>query len=233
MQCLIGIATLLVTTASLVAAQDLKDQLRLKPGNYWVYSGTVEWTYINTTPPRFGKKHIRWKTEILEESIRGDLKAFLVRGSLFDLAWYEPDTEPSQHFWILYRDRFFSIASDAQMLARFHDTKDSLVDLVLDQDPLLQVPLRLGRCTLAIKPPEPRQRPDLRYCWYLESRRRQTFKATGIPHNLNTVWSARYQTLPEHEILGFSPGVGFVSFDFSHHGTLAEAHVKLIEAHLQ
>jgi len=29
------------------------------------------------------------------------------------------------------------------------------------------------------------------------------------------------------------PGTGFVAYDFSHHGTLSEVHVTLVEAHLR
>jgi len=232
-KCVLAAAVGLSFSGAICAGQDLEQELRLKAGNYWVYRGTVEWTYVDTTPPQFGKKRITWKSEILEETARGDLKAFLVQGSFFDLPWYEPDTRPGQYIWIVYRDRFYSIAVDPEILARFHDARDSLIDLVLAEEPILQAPLHLGRCTVGLKPTEPRQRPDLRYCWYLENRRKQNFDVIGPAHNLKTVWTARYQTLPSHEILGFAPGIGFVSFDFSHHGTLSEAHVKLVKARLQ
>lgn len=226
--------TALVTASScLTFAQDMQDQLRLKAGNYWVYEGTVEWTFVNTVPARIGKKHITWKSEILEGTTRGDLKAFLVLGSVADLAWYEPGMKRGQYIWIIHRNRFFIIAADPKILARFRNPKDPLRDMVLAEEPILQFPLRLRSCTVEIKPEEPRQRTDSRYCWYLQNRRKEMLNIGGVPPNVVEVWTTRYQTIPLHEALGFAPSVGFVTYDFSHHGTIAEAHVKLIEAHLQ
>jgi hypothetical protein len=37
-----------------------------------------------------------------------------------------------------------------------------------------------------------------------------------------------YLTIPDEEHLTFVPGTGITSFDYSHHGTVAEAHVRLI-----
>ncbi len=215
-------------------------QLRLRPGNYWVYRGVVEWTYISTPeqqarnlPPRLGKKRIVWKSQILEQATRGDLKAYLVKGSFDDLPWYEPGRTEQQYLWIVYKNRFYTLAIDSGLLRRFRDPTDSLVSAVLKEEPVLQFPLRLSQCTTPIAPDEPRQRDDLFYCWHLEDKKRmeQTHipGVTGSP----TVWKAWYRTMPDHQIYGFAPGWGFISYDFSHHGTLSEAHVKLVEAHLR
>jgi hypothetical protein len=50
-------------------SQPVEMQLRLKTGNYWVYRGEVQWTYLShgEQPARFGKKQITWKSEIVEE----------------------------------------------------------------------------------------------------------------------------------------------------------------------
>ncbi len=223
-----------------VPEQDLQTLLRLKIGNYWVYRGTVEWTYpsgpeedAKSARTRFGKKHITWKSEIIEEVTRGEIKAFLVQGSVFDLPWYEPGTKPEQYLWVIYRNRFYSIGAKPEILARFHDPKDSLTTLIIVEEPVLQFPLRLNKCTVEVKSEEPRERDDLRYCWFLESKSGKDLSSAGLPPNAVDVWTACYQTIPSHEVLGFAPTIGFVSFDFSHHGTLAEAHVKLVEVHLQ
>jgi hypothetical protein len=232
-----GIKAFLVALVVAIGAvadgtQSMNDQLRLKPGNYWIYKGGVEWTYANTTPTQLGKKQIIIKTEIVEEIVHGELKAFLVAGSFFDLAQYDPAANTPKTIWIIYHGRFYSITANAKVLKRFHNPADSLVELIQSREPLLQSPFRSDHCTVELKPEEPRQRQDLYYCWYLESKSRQSPKIQGLDHDPVYVWSARYRTLASDDRVSFSPGIGFISFDYSHHGTLAEAHVRLIEAHL-
>jgi hypothetical protein len=205
--------------------------LRLRPGNYWTYAGTVEWSVPNQGA-KTGKKMVRWKTEIAEQTRHGELKAYLVTGSPFDLAWYEPSKKPGQYVWIVYQNRFYMLAADPDMLKRFRDAGDPLTDLVEKDDPVLQLPLAMGKCNGILKPAEPRERPDLRYCWYIENKRTKMIGATGVSRSAR-VWEASNFTNPDEEHIGFAPGVGIVSYDYRHHGTVAEAHVKLIETHLQ
>jgi len=214
------------------AQQPLEDQLRLKTGNYWVYAGTVAWSDV-TAKNSYSAKKITWKTEILEKATRGNLKAYRVRGSFADLSWYEPEDKPGQYLWIIYQNRFYSLALNSDLLRRFHDPNDSLVSAVLDEEPVLQLPLRLNECTTELQPDEPRERDDKLYCWHMEKKQMGKVSARGVAENPVTQWIAWYRTMPEHHVLGFAPGVGIISYDFSHHGSIYEAHVKLAEAHLQ
>lgn len=225
-----------VSAASQPAAgsQPIEMQLRLKAGNYWVYRGVAQWTYGSRDgqPARFGKKRITWKSEIVEEIDRGPLKAFVVNGSFNDLPWYEPDKRPGKYLWIVYENRFYTRALDAETLAHVRDTADTLVSLIESDQPVLQFPLRLNRCTVELKPDEPK-RDDLNYCWYIAERNRRKAAIQGVPSSPAEVWTAHYQTTPDYQALSFAPGTGFVDYDFSHHGTLSEVHVKLVEAHLR
>jgi hypothetical protein len=219
--------------------QHPEDQLRLKAGNAWLYRGVVEWTEPSTpeeqarnAPPRFGKKQITWKTEIVEQIDKGELKAYVVNGSFENLPWYEPGKNSSeQYLWIVYEHRFFSLMLTSELMQRLGDPNDSLISAVLNEEPVLKFPLREGQCTVAIEPKEVRERQDLFYCWYLEHKKEADIRVTGLGA-IRDVWNAWYRSNPDHQILGFAPGVGFVSYDFSHHGTLSETHIKLVEAHL-
>jgi hypothetical protein len=216
----------------MLAQQAPEAQLGLKVGNYWIYGGRVAWSDV-TAKNAYDAKKISWKTEILESTIRGELKAYLVRGSVTDLAWYEPEDKPGmQSLWIIYRNRFYILGADKGLLRRFHDSKDSLVSLVTEEEPVLQFPLRLNQCTTELKPEEPRDRNDLMYCWHMERRRIGKLSTSGVPQSPVVQWTAWYRTNPDHQILGFAPGIGITSYDFSHHGSIYEAHVKLVSAHL-
>jgi hypothetical protein len=213
------------------AQQPLDSLLRLKPGNYWIYAGTVAWSDVTTKTFSRSKKII-WKTEIFEEMSRGELKAYLVKGAFADLTWYEPGDKAGQYLWIIYKDRFYSLGVDPDLLRRFRDPKDSLISAVLEEEPIMQAPLQLNQCTVALQPEE-RDRQDMMYCWYMEDMGLRKLAASNVPPGPVTVWTAWYRTNPDHQTLGFAPGVGIISYDFSHHGSVSEAHVKLIEAHLQ
>lgn len=213
------------------AQQTLDQILALKAGNSWVYKGSAEW-YDENQPDQTANQEITWKVEISEQAEHGDLRAFLVKGSFDDLSFYGPDTKPGEYLWIVYQGRFYSHPADPGVLARFHNAKDSLTDLVQQDDPMLQLPLKLNVCTSALQPEEQPARDDLLYCWHLEEKQNTELKISGVPPDSRDVWQAWLQTNPDSTIEAFAPGIGFVSYDYSHHGTTSEVHLKLVEAHL-
>lgn len=227
---------LLLLSTTLPAQKSPEESLRLKRGNYWIYKGTVEWT--EPAPPGMSgsgpshKKQITWKTEIVEEQARGALKAYLVNGGFGDLPWYEPDRKPGSYIWVVYASRFFILPADPDLLHRFRDPADTFITAVAKQEPLLQFPLRPYRCTSGLEPEEPRTRTDLMYCWHVEPHEPRSPNRT-MREQEPEPWDLIYRSNPDHQIIGLVPGTGFVSYDFSHHGTLSEAHLKLADAHLQ
>ncbi|HKT49117.1 MAG TPA: hypothetical protein VJV96_02410 [Candidatus Angelobacter sp.] len=218
----------------LAAQVPIERSLRLNPGNYWVYKGTVAWSCpVASHPDRVCRKEIFWKSEIVEEQTRPNLKAYLVHGSFDDLSWYVPGKQPDHYLWLVYGNRFYTLRADQDMIRRFHDSTDTLLSLIEKEQPTLQFPLQTGQCTQELKPEEPRQRKDLLYCWHFEKQNAGPVKFASSKSQKRSVWSAIYQTMPDEEVLKFASGVGFTSFDYSHHGTAAEAHVQLAHAHLR
>jgi hypothetical protein len=208
----------------------LSSLLRLKPGNYWVYRGTAE---SGTGPDSVHKFPVRWRIEILEETVHDELHAYLVRGGFLDLAWFEKGREPKEYLWISYRDRFYSLETNEDLLKRFRDPDASLLEQIETEQPLIQLPLRLGECAQPLRDSSQTKRDDLFYCWHFEEKSQSRLSATGLATRTGQAWQLWYRSMPDHQIIGFVPNVGFISYDFSHHGTPSAAHVKLIEAHLQ
>src|SRR5262249_24082138 len=148
------------------------------------------------------------------------------------LAWYLPEDKLGmKSLWVVYQNRFYILGADDDLLRRFHDSNDSLISIVVEEEPVLQFPLRSNQCTTELQPIEARDRDDLMYCWHLGRKRIAKLNATGVPQSPVVQWTAWYRTNPDHQMLGFVPGVGIISYDFSHHGSISEAHVKLAEAH--
>ena len=215
--------------------QSLEKVLRLKAGNFWMYHGTVEWTTAETPEHKstVQKKQITWKSEIVEESVHGPLKAYLVHGSLADLQWYDPDKQPGDYLWIVYQGRFYALGMDSGWLRRFHDPKDGLMDLINAEDPVIELPFRVGKCTDALHPAEERVRNDLLYCWHAESLPKRFVQIKNVPSQTVKPWRLVYRTNPEDEALTVASTIGFTGYRYSHHGTVSEAHMELVEAHLQ
>lgn len=203
----------------------LEALLRLKPGNYWVYRGTAFSDH--------SKFPVTWKIEILEEATHDALHAYLVRGGFLDLAWFDKYRSPRSYVWIISKDRFYVLDASPELLKSFHDPKDTLQTQIASEEPLIELPLTPSTCTRALHPAEEIKRDDLFYCWHFEDKTSQKLTVRGISQQRTIVWNLVYRTNPDHQILGFAPGIGFVSYDFAHHGTPAEAHVKLLEAHLK
>lgn len=210
----------------------LDQLLRLKPGNFWVYRGKVEWVDTNQKSGT-ASRQITWKSEIMEESTHGQLKAWLVHGSVADLPWYSPETQPQDHLWIVYQDRFYALPMQPDLLARFHNPSDNLMDLIDSEDPMIQLPLHQNECTTPVHAREPATSKDLFYCWHFEEKQPQAIHIKGVHSQTADAWQLWYRSNPEHEIWTLVPEIGFTSYDYSHHGTVSEVHVKLVEAHLK
>jgi len=209
--------------------------LRLRPGNYWVYSGTAESTDPSKPgePPSVLKFPVRWKVEILEGTVRDDLRAYLVRGGFLDLAWFETGRKRGDYLWIVYQNRFYVLQLNPDLLKAFRDPQASLEEKIESEQPMIQLPLTAGACAQPIEGAEELKRDNVFYCWYFEEKTKGRLQAAGLGKRNAEVWPLWYRTNPDHQILGFVPHVGFVSYDFGHHGTPSEAHVKLVEAHLK
>lgn len=143
--------------------QSLEKVLRLKVGNFWIYRGPVKWTTSAAPEQRstVQTKQITWKSEIVEESTHGLLNAYLVHGSVADLPWYDPDRKPGGYLWIVFQGRFYEQVMDPTLLPRFHDPKDGLIDLIDAEEPMIELPFHVGKCTTALHPAEKRERTDL------------------------------------------------------------------------
>lgn len=216
-------------------ANAVQELLALKAGNSWSYQGTVKWTTVATAahPSVVREKEITWKTEVQEESAHGQLKAYLLHGSVDDLLGYDPDNRPAYYLWIVYQDRLFTLQAAPDIIRRFHDSNDPLTDLVGTSEPVMQLPMELGKCTTPLHPKEKRERDDLFYCWHFEQAEPQVLHIRGVPSQTSPQWDVAYRTMPDHQIWHISPGIGITAYDYSHHGTVSESHVKLVEAHLQ
>jgi hypothetical protein len=82
--------------------------------------------------------------------------------------------------------------------------------------------------------PETKRRfPDGRYAWCVDDRSTVSLAGIkGVPQERrSTAYALAYRTNPDHQIATYVPGIGLVSYVYSHHGTVSEVDVRLVEFH--
>ncbi len=78
--------------------------------------------------------------------------------------------------------------------------------------------------------PEALKRDDLLYQWVVEEERPVRVRVKGVEATgRGTQYRLALRTLPDHTLIDFVPGLGITHYIYSHHGTLAQAEVELVE----
>jgi hypothetical protein len=72
-------------------------------------------------------------------------------------------------------------------------------------------------------------RQDNNYCWYVEEKQATRLRIGGYPNRQPAdVWTLAYRTCPDHQIMEFVAGLGFTHYVYVHHGSVANADVRLV-----
>jgi hypothetical protein len=74
-------------------------------------------------------------------------------------------------------------------------------------------------------------RPDSSYCWFVKEEKEVFYKEIdGVEDDVKRKqFSIMNRTMPEHQIIEFTPDIGITRFIYQHHGTVSDVDVKLIE----
>lgn len=202
--------TALLALALQVSPQSEAAIMPLEAGASWVFSVRVRWTLSDSNQVQSAS--IRWEMRITEVHESEGIRAAVVRGFPFQLAWYEPGKQPG--FDVLVK------RSGGLWLAQAH-SEDEARELAkravageATGELLLRFPVRVGDCVGGDL-----DRTDGRYCWSVERR----VKERGV-----SGWEIAYRTNPDHQLVHLVPGLGITRFTYEHHGTVASATARLV-----
>lgn len=204
------------------------DPFPLDKGNYWVYEGNVRWTEV---PDKVKEKNITWKMEVVEVFDREHLHAAIIKGHPSDLAWYEEGLNPGDHLILKVGNSKFYLVSQpraGEIMKRLKNPDDYLGNLVTEQELFLEYPLLKGA---VFGDTGQFTRPDMFYFWFVEAAekiRPEGIKGLTSEKEMDK-YVLTYQSAPDHQNIGFIPGVGISSYTYVHHGTVSEAYLKLVE----
>src|SRR5216684_1367202 len=131
--------------------------------------------------------------------------------------------ESGGRFYIVANERF----TDA--LHQVEQPLGDLSNLLRDDDLFLRWPLQLGQ---KFCDSEGMARPDDWYCWVVESSRLSILQGiTGVSSRKRPEFVIAYRTNPDHIRFTFVPEIGLTTYEYRHHGTVADTELRLVEFH--
>jgi hypothetical protein len=201
----------------------------MEKGTRWVYEGDISWQAAGEGP-KIHKKHLRWEMEVVENISRDRYTAAMLRGHPSDLTWYEEGRDRGCYILLAVDGKMFYLSDcPPNTSQRKPNLSEADIAALTKLDNLIfKLPLRQG--DLFGNDPD-RGRPDTMYAWHVEAVRPATMvRIPGDPvRRPKTEYVLAFRTLPDHQIATYVPGIGLTAFEYSHHGTVSEVHMKLAQ----
>jgi hypothetical protein len=198
-------------------------------GTYWVYKGTVHWDEPEGEKP--GSADVTWKMTVERVIRKKGIVAAVVTGFPADLDWSAGTTEPKP--WLIvetdkHRIYYENLGPDFD-LAKFNGD-DHVFDKFLVVDNLFfEWPLKQDA---KFCDDEAKKRDDGMYCWVVgQSRKKKLEAVAGATSDEQSVFQMQYRTLPDDTTVELVPGLGLLSYQYHHHGTVADTELQLVEFH--
>jgi len=164
-----------------------------------------------------------WKMEVGRTMKVGKYDVAVMKGHPSDLAWYEKDKPRSDYLIVRDGTKYYSVD-----------------DAAISDPAALEPRLDFNSIFLELPPPkgciarDPEiHRDDTMYCWAAgDAKKIRLESVLGVsPDKDLTAFEFTMRTNPEHAIVTFVPDIGATSYIYSHHGTVSEVAVKLVEFH--
>jgi hypothetical protein len=195
-------------------------------GTYWTYQGEVRWNDGDHT----GTAKISWRTQVRRFLQHGNVRAALINGFPSDVNWSDGKPHPSDSLLVESNGAFYLIAREqlAEAVRRLEQPGDDLAGLLNDDDLILEWPLARGKkfCDA-----DGLARDDGMYCWVVESSGPSALRGLAGIEPGQIEYQLSYRTNPDDIAYTFLPKVGITSYEYHHHGTVADTELKLTEFH--
>jgi hypothetical protein len=164
-------------------------------GTYWIYRGEVKWQ----DGERVKSAKVEWKMEVVEAIFRTEGAAAVLKGSPWDLPWFQPNRERGDYLLVrIGQTKFYLLRHKKvdQALERLKDPSQLLADLVDDSDLILQFPLKEGA---RFGEADQLDREDGMYAWRVERPERVRLRGIkGSPRGEQIEYSIAFLTNPDH-----------------------------------
>jgi hypothetical protein len=214
---------------STVLSDDSNNPFPMSAGTRWIYKGTVRWTSAGSNFVRETK--VTWQTEVRRSFQHGEIRVAIISGFPSDLNWSEGKPEASQTLVVESGGKFYRMPDSdfGESLRRLESPSDNLAGMLIDDNLFLKWPLNSGEkfCDA-----DGMARPDTMYCWLAESViPARPSRIEGATLEGRHEYALIYRTLPDHIRFTFVPGIGITTYEYHHHGTVADTELSLVNFH--
>jgi hypothetical protein len=226
------LALLVLLCSSLITAQQPGSPehfLPLTPGTYWLYRGTVTWSDPQTE--KEAQAVVTLKMAILKVIQRPEFTIAVLSGFPRDLDWATGEVAAMP--WLLIETKrheiFFNSLPPDFDYAKLERGAGPLDKFLSEDNLLLRWPLKKG---MKFGDAESLRRDDDHYCWVVATQETKKLSdIKGLPPQSAEVFLLQYITNPDDTEMEISPGIGILSYQYHHHGTVAETSLTLVEFH--
>jgi len=201
----------------------------LKAGTYWIYEGTVRWYDFEKDEPATEK--ISWRMSVDKVIQRKGLTAAVVTGFPADLDWSGGAAEPKQWLFLetnQHQVHYVNLGPNFD-LTKYEKGEQGFEKFLVPDTMLLEWPPKPGAKFCAA---EDQKREDRMYCWFAAGQeKRKLDNVKGSPAEEQTVYELKYMSNPDDIRMELVAGVGLISYQYHHHGTVADTELQLVEFH--
>jgi hypothetical protein len=203
--------------------------LPLTPGTWWLYRGTVQWFDPETQKAVTTEVSLTTRVEKVIE--KADLTLAIITGFPSDLDWSAGEVEPKPFLLVETRrhEVFLDPVPPDFDYARLEKDTTPLDKFLAKDNLFFRWPLKKG---MKFGDPAQFEREDNEYCWFVnEELTRDLTDIKGLSTQRATVFVLRFVTDPDDTEIELSPGIGILSYQYHHHGTVADTSLTLVEFH--
>ena len=220
------VAIVLAASPCDVSAGDDAGVIPFVTGTSWTYQALLKWT---DPPNTLRRSEVRWTSTVIDAFDHGDVAGMMLRGGVWDLAWWSRDPRPGSYEVLRVGTRFYLLPDvSTAAFAAVKAAGRKALPANLDRYVWFDVPLTKGR---VLRSREMGPRDDTTNGWWVESVAPARLDVPGLRDPARRAFRLTYDTLPSEEHETVVPGIGIAAFTYVHHGTLAEAYAHLIAYH--
>ena len=204
--------------------------LPLAPGTWWLYRGTVTWSDQQTE--KDAQANVSLKMTVQKVIQKPEFTIAILSGFPRDLDWATGEVGAMP--WLLIETKrhevFFNSLPPDFDYAKLEKDAASLDKFFSEDNLLFRWPLKQG---MKFGDAESLRRDDDHYCWVVATQETKKLgDIKGLPPRSAEVSVLQYITNPDDTEMEISPGIGILSYQYHHHGTVAETSLTLEEFHL-
>lgn len=203
--------------------------MHLTQNTYWVYRGTVAW--FDQQTEKEVQANVTLKMTIQKVIQRPEFTIAILSGFPGDANWTTGEVEAMP--WLLIETKRHEVFLDSMPpdfdYPKLEKEGTSFEKLLSEDNLLFRWPLKKG---MKFGDAESLQREDDEYCWVvIEELKKNLGDGKGLESRPAQTYVLRYATNPDDTEIELSPGIGILSYEYHHHGTVADTSLSLVEFH--